>query len=73
VGGEAFITAELLAGKNALAPIPLITLATTTSHRPVPRQVRVHEQRNDLDRQARGRGDNRTELVGEPAGERSDR
>src|SRR5215469_8240089 len=33
-GGLAFITAELLAGKNALAPIPLTTLARTTSHSP---------------------------------------
>ena len=35
-GGEAFITAELLAGKNELAPTPFTTLASTTSHRPLP-------------------------------------
>ena len=33
--GEAFITAELLAGKKELAPIPLITLAIITNHKPV--------------------------------------
>ncbi len=35
VGGEAFMTAELLAGKNALAPMPFTTLPTTTSHSPL--------------------------------------
>ena len=33
--GAAFITAELLAGKNDEPPIPLMTLAKTTIHRPV--------------------------------------
>jgi len=37
-GGDAFITAEELAGKKQLAPTPLTTLATTTSHRPVWRE-----------------------------------
>jgi hypothetical protein len=34
-GGEAFITAAELAGKNPLAPTPFTTLATTTSHSPL--------------------------------------
>ena len=34
-GGAAFITAELLAGKKKLAPMPLMMLASTTTHRPV--------------------------------------
>ena len=34
--GDALITAELLAGKNALAPMPLITDATTTNQTDVP-------------------------------------
>jgi hypothetical protein len=33
-GGDAFMTAELFAGKKKLAPIPLMTLAMTTSLRP---------------------------------------
>ena len=37
-GGDAFITAELLAGKNALAPATLTTLAKTTSHSPLARE-----------------------------------
>ena len=37
-GGEAFITAEPLAGKKELAPRPLTMLPTTTSHRPVDRE-----------------------------------
>ena len=35
-GGDAFITAEVLAGKKALAPTPLTTLASTTTQRPLP-------------------------------------
>jgi hypothetical protein len=34
-GGAAFMTAKLLAGKKKLAPMPLTTLATTTTHSPV--------------------------------------
>jgi hypothetical protein len=34
-GGAAFITAELLAGKKKLAPMPLMMLASTTTHSPV--------------------------------------
>ena len=33
--GDAFITAELFAGKKALAPMPLVIDATTTTHIPV--------------------------------------
>src|SRR5579864_6393681 len=33
-GGAAFITAELLAGKNPPVPVLLITLPSTTTHRP---------------------------------------
>jgi hypothetical protein len=34
-GGVAFITAELLAAKKKPAPMPLMTLPSTTTHRPV--------------------------------------
>ena len=35
-GGEAFMTAELFAGKKALAPTPFTMLASTTSQSPLP-------------------------------------
>jgi hypothetical protein len=38
-GGAAFMIAELFAGKKKLAPIPLMMLATTTTHRPVVRPI----------------------------------
>jgi hypothetical protein len=34
-GGAAFMIAELFAGKKRLAPMPLMTLASTTTHSPV--------------------------------------
>ena len=34
-GGAVFITAELLAGQKKLAPLPLMMLASTTTHSPV--------------------------------------
>jgi hypothetical protein len=35
-GGDAFMTAELFAGKKQLAPMPFTTLASVTSHKLVP-------------------------------------
>ena len=58
-GGAAFITGELLAGKKKLVPTPLMMLASTTTHRPRPRQIMPGRSRRRRVRPVRSRSTRR--------------